>query len=357
MRGLSTGAVIAGGEPVSNALVAPFPYFGGKRHAARIVWDALDTDCDHYVEPFAGSLGVLLAEPARRDRVETVNDLDGYVVNVWRAIRSDPEAVAHYADWPVSELDLTARHLWLVNEGKPDAARLATDPDYCDPKAAGWWIWGACCWIGTNWCDGNGPWTVDRVLGTDGNAGRGVHRQLPHLGNAGQGVHRQLPHLGDAGRGVHRQRLDWLLDWFGALADRLDRVRVCCGDWARVVTPAVLFCTDRGKGCRVGVFLDPPYRTDTGRGAVYTHETDVAAEVAAWAFANGADPRLRIVMAGWDGDVVLPDGWRSVPWSRPRGSGMANQSGRDTQGRERLWLSPHCLTNDAMLPLFAMVAD
>jgi hypothetical protein len=36
---------------------------------------------------------------------------------------------------------------------------------------------------------------------------------------------------------------------------------------------------------------------------------------------------------------------------------MANQSGRDTQGRERLWLSPHCLTNDAMLPLFAMVAD
>ena len=34
--------------------LAPFPYFGGKRRAAPIVWRALG-DPSGYVEPFAGS--------------------------------------------------------------------------------------------------------------------------------------------------------------------------------------------------------------------------------------------------------------------------------------------------------------
>ena len=41
---------------------APFPWFGGKKHAAPHVWSALG-DVDHYVEPFAGSLAVLLQRP------------------------------------------------------------------------------------------------------------------------------------------------------------------------------------------------------------------------------------------------------------------------------------------------------
>ena len=41
-------------------LAAPFPYFGGKRRAAPIVWRALG-DPSGYVEPFAGSAAVLLA--------------------------------------------------------------------------------------------------------------------------------------------------------------------------------------------------------------------------------------------------------------------------------------------------------
>jgi hypothetical protein len=43
-----------------------------------------------------------------------VNDIDGYVSNFWRAVQADPELVAHYADWPVNEVDLHARHRWLV---------------------------------------------------------------------------------------------------------------------------------------------------------------------------------------------------------------------------------------------------
>jgi len=40
----------------------PWPWFGGKADAAPAVWEALG-DVDHYVEPFAGSLAVLLRRP------------------------------------------------------------------------------------------------------------------------------------------------------------------------------------------------------------------------------------------------------------------------------------------------------
>ena len=43
----------------------------------------------HYVEPFAGSLAVLLAKP--RSKMETVNDLDGDLMTFWRVLRDRPE--------------------------------------------------------------------------------------------------------------------------------------------------------------------------------------------------------------------------------------------------------------------------
>jgi DNA adenine methylase len=101
---------------------APFVWFGGKRKVAPQVWQALG-DVKNYVEPFAGSLAVLLGRPHDLGddglrRVETVNDADGYIANFWRALTADPDAVAHYCDWPVNETDLFARHLWLVNSGR-----------------------------------------------------------------------------------------------------------------------------------------------------------------------------------------------------------------------------------------------
>jgi DNA adenine methylase len=62
----------------------PFTYFGGKLALAeRIV--ALLPEHDHYVEPFAGSLAVLLAK--RPSPMETVNDLDGNLMNFWQVLR------------------------------------------------------------------------------------------------------------------------------------------------------------------------------------------------------------------------------------------------------------------------------
>ena len=87
---------------LTNLAKAPFPWFGGKSKAAPIVWELLG-DVGHYVEPFAGSLAVLLNRPHPCNRSyhsETVNDLDGFVVNAWRAMQMDPEGTAFHASWP-----------------------------------------------------------------------------------------------------------------------------------------------------------------------------------------------------------------------------------------------------------------
>jgi DNA adenine methylase len=63
------------------------PYFGGKMMLAERIIATFPTH-GHYVEPFAGSLAVLLAKsPADH---ETVNDLDGDLVTFWRVLRDRP---------------------------------------------------------------------------------------------------------------------------------------------------------------------------------------------------------------------------------------------------------------------------
>ena len=50
-----------------------------------------------YLEPFFGSGAVLFNKP--RSHIETVNDLDGRVVNLFDWIRKDPERLAHEIYW------------------------------------------------------------------------------------------------------------------------------------------------------------------------------------------------------------------------------------------------------------------
>ena len=349
---------------ISPSLKAPFPYFGGKSRIAAKVWERFG-DVPNYVEPFAGSLAVLLARP-HSPRIETVNDADGWLTNFWRAVQQDPDRVAAWADWPVSELDLHARGDWLFY--RHDAAefvkRMRADPDYCCFKSAGWWVWGACAWIGSGWGRklphvGNAGQGVHRQLPHVGNAGQGVHRQLPHVGSAGRGIHRQLPHVGDAGRGIHRQlphvggdvRLR-LKEYFRDLSDRLRRVRVLCGDWTRALNPSVTV----GHGT-TAVFLDPPY----GQGAIDyaaggNATTDLSQRVRDWAVEHGADPALRIALCGYEGIFEMPGDWECFAW-KARG-GYGSQSDGDARAnarRERVWFSPHCTRPDTEPDLFAGV--
>jgi len=321
-------------------LKAPFPWFGGKSRAASLIWPAFG-DPANYVEPFAGSLAVLLARP-HAPRIETVNDLDAFVANFWRAVQHDPEAVARAADWPVNEADLHARHAWLV--GRADfRERMLADPEHYDARIAGWWVWGLCQWIGTGWCSG----PRHKKLPHLGNAGRGVHRpsqQLPHLGNAGRGVHRpsqQLPHLGDAGMGE-------LVAYFHDIAERLRRVRIACGDWQRVLGDSVTW-----RHGTTAILLDPPY--DDGEIDYAAGGRGVSAEVRAWAVEHGDDKRLRIALCGYEGEHAMPESWRCVAWKAKGGYGSQRVDGsNDNAKRERIWLSPGCLgASDG--PLFAHV--
>lgn len=336
-------------------LKSPYPYMGGKSRIAPMVWRLLG-DCPNFVEPFFGSGACLLARPdTHNGGIETVNDLDGFIANFWRATQANPEAVAHYADWPVNENDLHARHIWLVNRRESITASLEGDPDWFDAKVAGWWVWGIACWIGTGWCSGEGPWqSVDGKLVHLGNAGRGVHRKRVHLGGAGGGVNRKLVHLG-AGNGVNRKREDDLFAYFAALSDRLKRVRVCCGDWSRVCGP-----TPTVKQGLTGVFLDPPYSDERRDPHCYgaTDSMTVAHDVRAWCEEVGDDPRLRIVLCGYDGEHnSLEDrGWRVVAWKAHGGYSSQGDGSNLNKHRERLWVSPHCLIDTLAQPALIEVA-
>ena len=157
------------------------------------------------------------------------------------------------------------------------------------------------------------------------------------------GLHRKLPHLGDAGRGT--------LAWMLALAERLRRVRVACGDWQRILGPSVT-----EKHGITGVFLDPPY-SDDEHSVEYAAHSDIGSAVAAWAIENGDNPALRIALCGYEGNHEMPENWEAVKWKAQGGYGSQGAGrGRENAGRERIWFSPHCLGRSMRGPLFAEVA-
>lgn len=69
----------------------PFAYFGGKVSLAESIVSLLGPH-QHYVEPFCGSLSVLLAKS--RSPMETVNDLDGDRMLFWQVLRDRPKDLA-----------------------------------------------------------------------------------------------------------------------------------------------------------------------------------------------------------------------------------------------------------------------
>lgn len=345
--------------PFPGGLRSPYPWAGGKSTVASLIWSRLG-DVPVFVDPFFGSNAVLLSRP-HPPRLETINDKDGFVTNVWRSIQHDPDAVARYADQPVNECDLHARHAWLVGERRDLTERLMGDMDYYDPRIAGLWLWGICCWIGAGWCSGRGPWqAVDGRLVKVATAraagaglerkrphlmheGKGVHRQVAHLGNHGRGVHVQIPHLGGAGRGVATPGISNLQMWMSALADRLRRVRVCCGEWDRVLGPAGTVHLGT-----TGVLLDPPYRYEDREKELYAVDMDVWEKVRIWAAEHGADRRLRIVLCGYSDapETVMPTGWTWHRWQASGGYGnQGHGRGRANAARECIWFSPHCLAS------------
>lgn len=290
-----------------SALIPPFPYLGSKAGAAAHVWEYLGNP-DMYIEPFAGSLAVLLWRP-EQPRVEVVNDADGHICNVWRSIRGAPGKVAKVLKRPLSEIDVFA--MWERLNSASLVDKLKADLDYCVPELAGFWIAGANLSVGRPWCS---------------------TKQKPRL------------NLG---------RKEWFFqdrndaeihEYLERLAGRLRHVVMYCGSWERALSRTGLYTT-RKTGV-TGIFLDPPYLTAGRARAENLYAKDsgtVAHDVSAWCREHGT--RYRIVLAGYADHYSLP-GWTVKSWKRFEGFAAYDANG-DTLGKskeqEALFLSPSCV--------------
>jgi site-specific DNA-adenine methylase len=485
---------------IPKPVLPPYPYFGSKRKVKGIIWDMFGPDVYNYVEPFGGSLAVLLGrplvngKPSWLGKVETVNELNPYIVNFYRAAKYAPLQVAKWCDFPVYESDLHARHVWLVTQYKTGfKERVMRDPNYFDVQIAGWWVWGMAQWIGSGWCqirdDGYIEDAEGELYDTLSDYGEGQplnaderalldqrlpHRGLPYMKSAGQGINgavldkdilnsayeqvssqsdqtpngsppsrklpemlgnrgirrytgdelndeevkvhrklpilnhpvgieataqsknsppRSLPSIGHAGRGVTAygrtnsetvtvgrslpelnsprgvERADLngerseienlsrqipmlsssgqgitslkrraaLVDYMMMLSDRLQTVRITCGDWSRVMGPSVT----HGVGV-TGVFLDPPYMTSS---ELYNGvKTNVTMEVLAWCKENWANPKLKIALCGYEGDMPVPVEWKCYEWKAPKGYQTTDNDGRT---KERIWFNDACTDPNA----------
>lgn len=301
-------------------MVAPFPYFGGKRRVAELVWERLG-DVNNYVEPFVGSAAVLLARPHRLVpyQVETINDLDGEITNVWRSIRYDPEGVIDGADWPVSELDLHAEADRIKRTREGFVEWLREDIEHHDAHRAGRWIWGQCGMIGDSFdC---------------------ASKAIPSIGIKGRGVHRHTPDLRVCRETIARK--------ITPLAARLRAVRICCGDWRRVIGPSALWPGAANRRTNIaGIFLDPPYLEGSMQYAAGGTGSTLALDVLEWCEQWGEEPTLRIALCGYEGhyDALAELGWTAVRWKANGGYGsQGDGEGRENSAREVIWFSPACL--------------
>lgn len=298
----------------------PYHYFGGKRAVADLVWERFG-NVDTYREPFFGGGAVLLSRPQwhfsddTRKRNEAVNDIHHFIPNFWRAVQRDPDQVAHYADWPRSEVDLHARHAWLMlsEQSKELVERMKVDPDAYCAKSAGWWVWGAACWIGGRWCDGS--------------------------------LSQRMPTISD--RGTNTSSGENLKRWMRSLSERTRNVMVCYGNWDRICdSPTTL----QVNGKNIGVFLDPPYpeKQESGKNRAKVYASDanctikVRDDVLAWC-KKWAPQGIKIAVCGYEGDGYEALGWEETKWKAHGGYGNARKTTKnDNANRERIWWSPAC---------------
>ena len=264
-----------------------FPYFGGKTKIAAQVWDHLgDPEC--YIEPFAGSLAVLLARPTTAC-TEIAVDLDGLLVNFWRCIQQCWPEVQTFLTGMVAESDLRAKHNALLGVRDFINEKLV-DPVWCDPLLAAWWWEGISSYLGSGF-------------------GHRPARQRPHIDRSLKGAW---------ANGMTDAKVEWVVQ-------RLANVVLLAGDWQdawkRSATPAIINRFNRG----VGVFLDPPYAGDRSAG-LYAEDQSLNQQITEWCLLQ---PRhVKVVVAGYDNEypALKVAGWNVISWKAPNGyAGKTNK--------------------------------
>jgi len=320
-----------------------FTYFGNKQRIAKLVWDLFGTDNRSYVEPFAGCASVLLHSPVKHS-FECINDIDCYVANAHRATKYHPKEVTRHLYYTRCEIDLWARHDYLINHKKDFTIEmLREDPTYCNPELAAWWIWGSNLWLGGNFCTEGALKTNCKPVSRN----QGVLSTMSRKPvSCNQGVlstmsrkpvsrNKGILSMSDASSHIIKLR-DRIQDVYERLID----VNILCGDWKRCVTHS--YTTSFGK---CAIFLDPPYPGES-KADVYDNNSldgSVFNECKDYFLKNYKNPNMRIILCGADNFWAdCPADVHKVYWRR--GSGYAKDKADIRE--EVLWCSDACLFND-----------
>lgn len=256
-------------------------YFGSKVRAAARIVDLLP-DHDGYVEPYCGSLAVLLAKPPRARRFETVNDLDQDLMTFWRVLREQAQDLERVcALTPHSRAEYAA--CWPITEDVDDLERARR-------------VW------------------VKLAQGRGG-----------QLRPTGWRYHEQTH-----GRNSSMPRtLAAYVGRFAAVADRLRTVSLEC-------RPALDVIDRYGRDPSTLLYVDPPYLMSTRSRTAYRHEmhTDNEHRELAAALAEVAGI---VVLSGYHSALYdeLYDGWHVTELSAFTGQANGGRNGGDRV--EVLW--------------------
>lgn len=305
-------------------LFPPFPYFGGKRNAAREVWRRFGADIKNYIEPFAGGMSVLLNRPIfdmRRLRTyrELANDTDLFLTNFWRTVcRSDNRKLIKLMEFPAGEFELLARRKEMIRRSEELRETLNKSIKSFDAELVAYWLYVQRQWIGGG---------ADDVSSS------------PKL---------KMVRARECGLMTGSLEEDLTI-----IKARTRHIRFFQGDWQR----AIISATQTVKFTNTGVFLDPPYvnQSDMYKGRLDPNDPLDAVPLAArdWALEFGQYSNFRIAYCGYrhHHDHVFPtgkNGWVRYPWQ------LKNGMSKPIPGEEReidmIWFSPHCLRfeNDAI---------
>lgn len=243
---------------------SPMPYFGSKQNLAPRIAALLPTH-RHYVEPFAGSLAVLLAKAP--SAMETINDLNGELMLFWRTLRERPdELIRACALTPHSR----AEH------------QAAYDRDGCGDLERARRVW---------------------VCLTQGRGGQLKRTGWRHYLNPAGST------LGMPG---------YLTGYVGRMAaacERLQRVSLEC-------RPALELIEAFGPHADVCLYVDPPYLGSTRMSGGYVHEMRSADQHRELAAALHMC-RAAVVLSGYPSPLYdeLYSGWHWVTLAASTGQG------------------------------------
>ena len=264
-------------------------------------------DPNRFIQPLEAWVEPLLARPSVRG-AEIINDASALVANFLRAVKRDPEAVTADVASTISEPELTAHYHWLVGHaGESLAPLLAGDPEWCDPKIAGWWAGDSSSWLAAEAkAVARAQWSPSEPKIHQCET---VRARLSSIAASLSGPGPEERHQDHAAR-------------LQQLAKRLSGVTILCGDWRRAVSPTLL----TGE---TAVLLSPPGRfaAKNPQGA----QAGVPDACRQWALEHGE--QLRIALCGRANDAKMPSDWEEYERKAEAGS---------CRSPERIWFSPGC---------------